>query len=205
MKSKADSGNAGDIIPLVDMSDEEIKIGKEKVFLLASKLLSDEGYVLDSTLTARAKDSDSPQFKERYARNGFEYRSITNIEGWLVQFKYQRYRTRQQNKIKGAEREVKFVDLNPRSIKFNDGTIGVVQTLYEKRYTVPEIIKMFREQKGVELKASTIRYWIKNIERGKDTAEINITDMESEIREKKVKTATEKTKQPTKKSKTKKR
>lgn len=193
------------IIPLNDMSKEEIERGKQTIFLKAQALLASEGYSLDETLTAKPKDADSPNFIDRYVRNGFVYRTITNFDGWLVQFRYQRYRTRQQNKIKGAEREVKFVDLNPRSIKFNDGTIGVVQTLYEKRYTVPEIIKMFREQKGVELKASTIRYWIKNIERGKDAAEINITDMESEIREKKVKIATEKTKQPTKKSKAKKR
>ena len=34
------------IIPLKDMSDEDIKIGIERVFLEARALLSDEGYVL---------------------------------------------------------------------------------------------------------------------------------------------------------------
>ena len=106
------------IIPLKDMSDEEIEIGVERVFLEARSLLSDEGYVLDSTLTARHKDADTPLFKDRYAKNGFEIRTITNIDGWMVRFKYQRYRTRQKNKVKGTELEVRFVDLNPRRVKF---------------------------------------------------------------------------------------
>ena len=170
------------IIPLKDMSDEDIKIGIERVFLEARALLSDEGYVLDSTLTARHKDANTPLFKERYAKNGFEYRTITNIDGWMVRFKYQRYRTRQKNKVKGTELEVKFIDLNPRRVKFNTETISVVRSLYEKYYTVPEIISMYRMQTGIELKESTIRNWVKNVVRQKRDLTINVLDMEKAVR-----------------------
>ena len=74
------------------------------------------------------------------------------------------------------------MDLNPRRIKFNDETVNVVKSLYERWYTVPEIIEMYKMQAGIELKASTIRHWVKNVIRQKRDLTINVLDMEKAVR-----------------------
>lgn len=185
MKITTDWAENTDIISLTDMNDEEIEKGKMIIFAEARKLLLDEGYVLDNTLTARPRDAETPHFKDRYARNGFEYRSITNFEGWMVIFRYQRYRRRQQNKIKGTDLEVNFVDVSPRRIIFAEETDAVVRDLYQKGYTVPAIMRAFKMQTGVELKESTIRQWLAKVPRSKREVEENIVEMQKTKRKNK--------------------
>lgn len=185
MKISANWAAKTDIIPLTDMSDEEIENGQLIVFVEASRLLLDEGYVLDRTLTARPRDADTPHFKGRYAKNGFEYRTIKNFEGWLVIFRYQRYRTRQVNKVKGAELEVNFVDVNPRRTTINEETKETVCELFRRGYTVPQIIHSYEVKMGLKLMTSTVRKWVQAVEREKLIIDIDILAMETGFRKNK--------------------
>lgn len=148
------------IIPLTNIPADELESEKLKIFYKAYDMLSEEGYVLGNDFIATPKDSNTYAFKAKWAKNGFRERSILNFEGWMVRFKYQRYRRRQKCRIKGEERPTKFSTiLPPRSLTKEDTQFTVVQ-LFQGGWTVRQILDELLYNYGITLKEITVRKWL---------------------------------------------
>jgi transposase-like protein len=172
------------IYPLYNISEEEIEAKKFVAFYHAVDLMKQEGYILNKDLTAIHEDADKPYFKAKFCKNGWELRRITNIEGWMVIIRYQRYRTRQQKKVRGVEKPTEFTVIAPRKQHHSKATKEAVKELYKMGHTVSQIIRAYEIQRGIELKPGTVRNWVSEVGRRSKDIEVDIFELEKALERK---------------------
>ncbi len=172
------------IFPLENISEEELESRKIVAFYHAVDLMKQEGYILNKDLTAVHEDADKPYFKAKFCKNGWEIRRITNIEGWMVIIRYQRYRTRQQNKVRGVEKPAEFEVLEPRKQHYTKATKEAVKELYKMGNTVTQIIRAYEIQRGIVLKPGTVRNWVSEVARKSREIEVDIFELEKAMQKK---------------------
>ena len=172
------------IYPLFEISENELEYKKSAIFYRSKDLMKQEGYILDNDLSAVHEDAQKPFFKNKFCKNGWEIRRITNIEGWIVIIRYQRYRTRQENKIRGSEMPIEFSVIAPRKQRFPEATKETVRELYKMGHSVSKILKAYEVQRGIELKPGTVRNWVSKIGKRQDEIQIDIFEFEKDIQKK---------------------
>ncbi len=172
------------IFPLEKIAEEELESRKIVTFYHAVDLMKQEGYVLNKDLTAVHEDADKPYFKTKFCKNGWELRRITNIEGWMVIIRYQRYRTRQQNKVRGVEKPTEFEVLEPRKQHYTKATKEAVKELYKMGNSVTQIIRAYEIQRGIVLKPGTVRNWVSEVARKTREIEVDIFELEKAMEKK---------------------
>lgn len=172
------------IYPLDNLTEEEIKANKFVAFYHAVDLMKQEGYILNKDLTAVHEDADKSYFKAKFCKNGWEIRRITNIDGWMVIIRYQRYRTRQQNKVRGVEKPTEFTAIEPRKQYYSKATKEAVKELYKMGNTVSQIIRAYEIQRGIELKPGTVWNWVSEVGRKTKEIEVDIFELEKAIEKK---------------------
>ncbi len=175
---------ATSIFPMENIPEEEFESKKIAAFYHAVDLMKQEGYVLRKDLTAVHEDADKPYFKAKFCKNGWELRRITNIPGWMVIIRYQRYRTRQQNKVRGVEKPTEFECLEPRKQHHSKATKEAVKELYKMGNTVSQIIRAYEIQRGIVLKPGTVRNWVSEVARKTREIEVDIFELEEEMQKK---------------------
>ena len=169
------------IYPLFDVPEEELENKKLAVFYEAKDLMKQEGFVLNKDLSAVHEDAEKPYFKAKFCKNGWQIRRILNIEGWVVIIRYQRYRTRQENNIRGIEKPTEFSVISPSKQRFSQATKETVRELYKMGHSVSKIIKAYEIQRGVVLKPGTVRKWVSQVEKREEDIQIDIFELERAI------------------------
>ncbi len=169
---------ATSIYPMENIPKDEFESKKIAAFYHAVDLMKQEGYVLRKDLSAVHEDADKPFFKAAFCKNGWELRRITNITGWMVIIRYQRYRTRQHNKVRGVEKSTEFEVIEPRKQHHSKATKETVKELYNMGNTVSQIIRAYEIQRGIILKPGTVRNWVSEVARKTKEIEVDIFELE---------------------------
>ena len=152
------------IIYIGDNQSLNTEHNKSAIFTEVKQLLAHEGYLLRDDLDAIHLEEDEESFKQRYSKNGWNNRTIRNIEGWIVLIRYRRYKTAQKNGIKGVELERCFDDLLPVKKGYDSKIKNRVIELYNSGYRLHEI-KISFDDAVIEITNSTLKNWTKGLNR----------------------------------------
>ncbi len=166
---------------LSELPKEELEHQKAKIFLQLQALLEEEGYKINKEFVAEHADKDKPFFQAKLCRNGYSMRTIKNFPGWVVIIYYQRYRFRQERKVRGSEKITNFQEIIPTRSSYEDAIKELCKQLYKDGYSVGQIVKALYEQKGWKVTESAVKSWVSKVARPNKKIDFDIENMYKQI------------------------
>ena len=166
---------------LANLPEEELEHEKEKIFLQLQALMDKEGFKINKEFVAVHKDEEKPVFKAKFCKNGYSMRTIKNFPGWGVIIYYQRYRTRQEHKIRGIEKTTVFEEVIPQKNSYEEAMSELARRLYADGFSVSQIIQAFSVQKGWKVSQAAVRTWVSKVGRKDKKIDFDIDPIYKEI------------------------
>ncbi len=182
---KASKKNEVGIFPLDSelskLPAEELEREKAKIFLQLQALLEQEGYKINKEFVAEHEDKYKPYFVAKFCRNGYSIRTIKNFPGWGVIIYYQRYRLRQERKVRGNEKTTNFQEIVPSRYSYETAIKELAKILYKDGFSVGQIVKVLYEQKGWKVTDSAVKSWVSEVGRANKKIDFDIEEIYKQI------------------------